>query len=258
MIKLLKDFWGLISGSITIILTVILEMLDSVELIYLQKMFYISSIILIWIGIYQAVTKHRKIKKSKLIELLLPMEKTNNLVQLANHPEKKGEILIHMYQKIHIGGKKMKTYFKSLSWVQLMSLVLTLLLLGLGVASVFIPELAFIAENIEAFLVLVGAVAGPGILSRGKELGEAVKQTLQSKGRIKEINKFVKLAKKELDLLELDYSYLKPYLKRIKEFGGSLTTEQQSAHNTYMKQKEAIEERIKSHESEANLLKEGL
>lgn len=233
-------------------------MLDSVELINLQKMFYISSIILIWIGIYQAITKHRRSSKSKLLEVLLPMEKTNNLVQLANHPEKKGETLIHMYHIIQIGGKKMKSYLKSLSWVQLMSLGLTLLLLGLGVASVFIPELAFIAENFEAFLIAVGAVAGPGILSRGKELGEAVRQTIQSKGRIKEINKLVKLAKKELDLLELDYSYLKPYLKRIEEYGGSLTTEQQSAHNTYMKQKEAIEERIKSYDSEVNLLKEGL
>lgn len=258
MIRLLKDFWGLISGLITILLTILLETLDSVELIYLQKTFYISSIILIWIGIYQAVTKHRKMKKSKLIELLLQMEKTNNLVQLANHPEKKGEILIHMYQKIQIGGKKMKTYFKSLSTKQLLSLVITLLLLGLGIASVYVPSLAFVAENIEAFLIVVGLVSGPGILSRGKELGEAVKLTMQSKGRIKEINKLVKLAKKELDLLDVDYGYLKPYVKRIAEYGGELTAEQSIANNNYTKQRLAIEERIKSYSTEAEKLKEDI
>jgi hypothetical protein len=258
VIRLLKDFWGLISGLITILLTILLETLDSVELIYLQKTFYISSIILIWIGIYQAVTKHRKMKKSKLIELLLQMEKTNNLVQLANHPEKKGEILIHMYQKIQIGGKKMKTYFKSLSTKQLLSLVITLLLLGLGIASVYVPSLAFVAENIEAFLIVVGLVSGPGILSRGKELGEAVKLTMQSKGRIKEINKLVKLAKKELDLLDVDYGYLKPYVKRIAEYGGELTAEQSIANNNYTKQRLAIEERIKSYTTEAEKLKEDI
>lgn len=258
MIKLLNDFWGLISGLITITLAVILEMLDSVELIYLQKMFYISSIILIWIGIYQAVTKHRKFKNSKLIDMLLPMEKTNNLVQLANHPEKKGEILIHMYQKIQIGGKKMKSYFKSLSTKQLLSLAFTLLLLGLGIASVYVPSLAFVAENIQAFLIAVGFVASPGILSRGKELGEAVKKAIQSKGRIKELNKLVKLAKKELDLLDVDYGYLKPYVKRIAEYGGELTAEQSIANNNYTKQRLAIEERIKSYTTEAEKLKEDI
>gem|GEM_PF-2707286 len=258
MIKLLKDFWGLISGSITILLTVLLEMLDSVELIYLQKMFYISSIILIWIGIYQAISKHRKIKKSKLLELLLPMEKTNNLVQLANHPEKKGEILIRIYQKFQIGGKKMKNYFKSLSMKQLLSLALTLLLLGLGIASVYLPSLAFVAENIEAFLIIVGLVSGPGILSRGKELGEAVKLTIQSKGRIKELNKLVKLAKKELDLLDIDYSYLQPFVKRIEEYGGELTAEQSIANNNYKKQRLGIEDRIKNYTSEIDKLKEDI
>jgi len=152
----------------------------------------------------------------------------------------------------------MKTYFKSLSTKQLLSLVITLLLLGLGIASVYVPSLAFVAENIEAFLIVVGLVSGPGILSRGKELGEAVKLTMQSKGRIKEINKLVKLAKKELDLLDVDYGYLKPYVKRIAEYGGELTAEQSIANNNYTKQRLAIEERIKSYSTEAEKLKEDI
>lgn len=258
MIRILREFWGLVSGIISIVFAVLLEMLDSVDLINLQKLFYISSIILIWIGIYQAVTKHRRSLKSKLLEKLLPMEKTNNLVQLASHPEKKGEALIRIYQIFQIGGKKMKAYFNSLSKKQLLSLVVTFVLLALGVASAYVPSLSFIAENIEAFLVLVGIVSGPGILSRGKELGEAVKRTIQSKGRIKELNKLVKLAKKELDSLDVDYSYLKPYIKRIQEYGGELTAEQSIAKNNHLKQRLAIENRIKEYNSEMDLLKEDL
>ena len=250
--KVLKEFWLLISGYAMTVLSMFIDRLDVVDL---QKFFYLSSIILIWLGILQALLKNRKNKK--LTKVLL-LEKTNNLVHLAHNPEHKGEILINTFNILKIGGMKMKAYIKSLSWLQLSSLVLTLLLLGLGVASVFLPELAFIAENFEAFLIAVGAVAGPGILSRGKELGEAVKKTIQAKGRIKELNKLVKLAKKELDLLDIDYSYLKPYVKRIEEYGGQLTAEQSIANNNYTKQRLAIEERIKGYSTEVDKLKEDI
>ena len=250
--KVLKEFWLLISGYAMTILSMFIDKLDVVDL---QKIFYLSSIILIWLGILQALLKNRKNKR--LTKVLL-LEKTNNLVHLAHNPEHKGEILINTFNILKIGGIKMKAYIKSLSWLQLGSLLLTVLLLGLGILSVFLPELAFIAENFEAFLIAVGFVAGPGILSRGKELGEAVKKTIQSKGRIKELNKLVKLAKKELDLLDIDYSYLKPYVKRIEEYGGDLTAEQNIANHTYKKQRTAIEDRIKGYGLEIEKLKEDL
>ena len=237
-------------------MTVLSMFIHKLDVVNLQKAFYISSIILIWVGIIQALLKNRKNKRA--IHRLLLLEKTNNLVHLAHNPEHKGEILIDTFNILKIGGIKMKGYIKSLSWVQLTSLIITLLLLGLGVASVFLPELAFIAENFEAFLIAVGVVAGPGILSRGKELGEAVKKTIQSKGKIKEINKLIKLAKKELDLLNVDYSYLLPYIKRIEEYGGDLTAEQNIANHTYKKQRTAIEGRIKTYTLEVEKLKEEL
>lgn len=256
--KFIKEFWGLISGGISIIFAVLLEALDKVELVYLQKVFYISSIILIWIGIYQALTKHRRHKRAIVFEKILAMEKTNNMLQMVDHPEKRGETLIQIYQLIQIGGKKMKNYLKSLSKVQLASLFATVVLLILGIASAFVPELHVIAENIEGYLIILGMVSGPGILARGKDLGDAVKRAIHSKGRIKELNALVKLAKKELDLLETDYSYLKPYVKRINEYGGELTAEQSIANSNYTKQRLAIEDRIKSYSCEIDKLKEDI
>jgi hypothetical protein len=229
---------------------------DRLDVVNLQKAFYISSLILIWVGIIQALLKNRKNKK--IVNRLLLMEKTNNLVHLAHNPEHKGEIVINTFNILKIGGIKMKAYFKSLSWIQLASLLLTVLLLGLGIASVFMPELAFIAENFEIFLISIGVVSSPGILNRGKELGEAVKRVVQSKGRIKELNKLVKLAKKELDTLDVNYDYLKPYIKRIEEYGGDLTAEQSIAKDTYGKQRLAIEKKINGHITEITQLKEEL
>jgi len=255
MWKFIKEFWGLVGGGLTTLFTIFIDLLDSVELVIYQKVFYISSIILIWIGIYQALTRKRKNKK-KILDDILNMEKTNSLVQLVRNPEHKGEALIRTLLILKRGGIKMKAYFKTLSKVQILSLVFTVILLALGVASVFMPELAFVGENLEGYLVALGFVAGPGILSRGQELGDAVKNTILSKGRIKELNQLIKVAKKERDLLDADYAYLKPVFNRITQYGGKPTAEQDLANNNFITQRAAIDSKLQTYDAEIQKLKE--
>lgn len=185
------------------------------------------------------------------------MEKTNNMVNLAKDPIKKGESFLKIIDILKIGGKTMKDYLKSFSKLQWASLLATLVLLILGICAAFVPELMFIADNLEAYFVLLGLVSAPGIASRGKELGEQVKRVLNSKQRIKEINALVKLAKKELDLIEKDNAYLIPILKRQKDFGGTLTADQDLAKSNYDTQKLAVLTKIDEYNIEkAKLLEE--
>lgn len=223
-------------------MTVLSQVIDGLELLALQKTFYISSIILIWIGIYQAITHRRK--KNKVIEKILHLEKSNNVIDLARDPLKKGESVLKIIDIVKIGGKTMNDYLKGFSKLQWFSLVATFSLICLGIASAFLPELAIIADNLGAFLFLIGVVSAPGIASRGKELGEQVKKVVYSKNKIKEINHLVKLAKKELELIEKDYGYLKPILTRQKEYGGTLTADQELAKSNYETQKASVEKRI--------------
>ncbi|MFH2116463.1 MAG: hypothetical protein ABII85_00275 [Bacillota bacterium] len=255
MWNLIKQFWGLIGGALTTIITIVFEAIDSVELVIYQKFFYLSSILLIWIGIWQALARRKK-NKRKIVEKIVSFEKTNNLVQLARNPEQKGELLISTLNIIKIGGIKMNNYFKTIGWKQWVSLFLTVVLLAIGVASVWSPELAVVGQNLEAYFILLGLVSTPGIFARGKKLGDAVNATIQSKGRIKEINKLVKLAKKELDMLETDYSPLKPYVKRVEEFGGQLTAEQELNRRTYNTQRAALDAKIGGYNEEIKKLKE--
>jgi hypothetical protein len=245
VIKFFKEFWGLIGG---VFMTVLSKFIDSIELVTLQKVFYISSIILIWIGTYQALT-HRK-KKKEVINKILQIEKTNNTVNLVKDPQKKGESILKIIDIVIIGGKTMKDYLKTLSKKQWFSLAATLLLVILGIASAFIPELEVIGENLEYYFVIILGVSTPGIFSRGKEEGEKLKRKTEAKSKIRENNAKIKQAKKELDLIEKDNAYLLPILARQKEYGGKLTPDQELAKSNYETQKASVNERIKALEDD--------
>lgn len=255
MIKILKDFWGLISGWVVLIITWLIDKLDRVELVTLQKVFYISSIILIWIGIIQALTKHHKVKKEKktLLETFVEAEKTNSLVQLAKNPERKGELVIKAFNILKIGGKNMKNIFKSLGRLQLASLILTLVLLALGVASAFVPELAPVAENLEAFFFTIGIVAIPGVLSQGKKIGDTAKQILPKK-EVKQITKTIKTYQKRAEALAKKYAPVIEVFKDIQELGGTPTPEQQTLYNTYDTQRKALEAKINAEKNKLEVL----
>jgi hypothetical protein len=245
VIKFLKEFWGLIGG---VFMATLSKFIDSIELVTLQKVFYISSIILIWIGTYQALT-HRK-KKKEVINKILQIEKTNNTVNLVKDPQKKGESILKIIDIVIIGGKTMKDYLKTLTKKQWFSLVATLILVVLGFASAFVPELAVIGENLEYYFVVVLGVSYPGIFSRGKARGDIEKKKLDAKIKIRENNTKIKQAKKELDLIEKDNAYLLPILARQKEYGGKLTPDQELAKSNYETQKASVNERIKLLEDE--------
>jgi hypothetical protein len=124
------------------------------------------------------------------------------------------------------------------------------LLVILGIASAFIPELEVIGENLEYYFVIILGVSTPGIFSRGKEEGEKLKRKTEAKSKIRENNAKIKQAKKELDLIEKDNAYLLPILARQKEYGGKLTPDQELAKSNYETQKASVNERIKALEDD--------
>ncbi|AUD65226.1 hypothetical protein BK011_05840 [Tenericutes bacterium MZ-XQ] len=144
----------------------------------------------------------------------------------------------------------MKDYLKTLTKKQWFSLVATLILVVLGFASAFMPELEVIGENLEYYFLLMGIVSSPGIFSKGKEVGDQAKRKLEAKNKIRENNTKIKQAKKELDLIEKDNAYLLPILARQKEYGGKLTPDQELARSNYETQKASVNDRIKLLEEE--------
>lgn len=216
--------------------------LDRLELIDLQKIFYILSNFLLVIGIWQVLARKRKSKK---VEQLLRIERTNNLVQFVSNPEHKGEIVLKTFNILKIGGKKMKEFIKSLGRLQWASLVLTIVILILGVLSSFVPELEPIAENILYFFGAIGIVAIPGVLSHGKKIGDVAKNVLPKKD-VRLITKTIKTYQRKAEQLAKQYEPIIKLALDVKELGGRLTSDQQTQYDTYLAQEKALQAKIET------------
>jgi uncharacterized membrane protein YiaA len=256
-VKTLKDFWLVIGGYVMHLLSFIL---DELELEDLQKIFYLLSILLLLLGIWQVLAKRKRQGLDKVTRL----EKTNNLVRFVYDPEHKGEIVLRTIDVIKIktqtilykGGKKMKEFLRSRGWVQWVSLVMTFVLLIVGILSAFVPELAQVGENIVAYLITLGFVSAPGILAKGKLVGDAIKQLLPAKER-KLIEASIKAWYKKLDDLSKKYADVIEIAKDVAELGGTLTQEQQTQYNTYITQKNAIDAKIEAEKKKLEVPQNG-
>lgn len=222
----------------------IAERFEKLELVVLQKLFYIISILVLLIGLIQLLTKRKEDKKSnKLLGAILSTQQATKIVELADDPEQPSAKVIMTFKTIKKGGKKVMKFFKTLSVVQLTSFILTLVLLIVGVLSAFIPELSFIGEHFEAFLITVGFASSPGILSKGRELGEVLRGD-DKKREIKALKAEIKGDELKLEELELRYAEVIRLAADVTELGGRLTPDQETAHHTYLTQKQALAQRV--------------
>lgn len=230
---------------ISLVFTVTGEFMSWLELERLQKVYYLLASLLMAVAIAKLIrNKNLNIEK---------LSQPASIVDQAHNPKKKGEMILRVVEKSTIkmnniltkGGKKMKQFIKGRGWVQWASLILTVVLLLIGLASAFIPELAVVGQNLEAYLITLGIVVAPGILAKGKIAGEVVKNLLPKKDQ-RTIVKHIKEWQKKLDDLYKLYESVILIAKDVEELGGSLTPEQQTQYNTYITQKNALEMKIEA------------
>lgn len=245
--KLLRNYISFFSGFALQILAMWLEWLDNVELLRLQKIFYLSSIILIWIGIIQVLfrarAKSRRRKKWLSIDNLADTQQAKKIVELAKNPSKKGEMIVETFHLIQKGGNIVKSKLLSLTWVQILSLAAAFVLFALGVGTAFVPELAPVAEYTNQIALAVGIAVIPGIFSKGKDVGAIIKSVLPKKEQ-KEIAKRIKEWQKKGEELAKQYAPIIKLAADIKELGGALTSEQATQYNTYLAQEKALKAKI--------------
>lgn len=236
----LKDY---ISFATSLIIHTVAEYFEKIELIALQKLFYILSILILLIGIVQLLSKRKAPKKgNKFVDALVNTQKANKVIELADDPEQTTKKVVVTFNTIKKGGSKVMKFFKTLSVVQLVSFILTLILLLVGVLSAFVPELSFIGAHFETFLITVGLASSPGILSKGKELGEVLKGDNKKKV-LKALKTEIKSIATKLAELEVRYADVIRLAADVAELGGRLTPDQEIAHQTYLTQKKALEDR---------------
>ena len=228
---------------LSLVFTALGEVMAWLNLEWLQKMYYLLAGALMAVAIWKVLTgKNLNVEK---------LSRPGAIVDQAKDPKKKGEAIVILAYKIGMkieniltrGGMKMREFVKNRSWIQWISFGATALLLALGILSAFVPELAVIGTNIEAYLIALGFVATPGILSKGKVVGDAVKTLLPAKER-RQIERQIRAFTKKLDELTKKYKEVIEIARDVKELGGTLTPEQQTQYNTYVTQKNALEGKI--------------
>lgn len=240
-----QEFKKWIELILSFIFTLMGEFMAWLELEWLQKLYYLLAAMLMVIAIWKLLI-NRKLNVEKL-------SRPAAIVDQAHDPKKKGEMILSLADKIRIkvskifqkGGKKMKEFLKSRGWLQWVSLGATVVLLVIGILSAFVPELAVVGQNLEAYLLALGLVVTPGILAKGKIAGDAVKNLLPAKER-RAIEANIKAFTKKLDELSKKYAEVIETAKDINELGGTLTPEQQTLYNTYVTQKNALEAKIEA------------
>lgn len=241
--NLLKGYISLASGFGLQICAIWLDWLERMELEMLQKVFYLLSIVLICIGIIQVLFKHSLKKKGKFINAIADTQQAKKIVELADDPVKKGALIVTTFHYLRKGGNKMKKFITDRGWIQIASFSVTIVLLALGIASAFVPELAIIGQNIEVLLAALGLAVVPGILANGKKIGHAVKDSLPTKER-KLIESHIKEFNSKLTALRKKYAPIIELVEDIRELGGSLTPDQQTQYNTYATQEKSLKAKI--------------
>lgn len=227
----------------SLVFTALGEFMAWLELEWLQKVYYLLAAILMAVAIWKLLIN----KKLNIEKISQPA----SIVDQAHNPKKKGEAILSLADKIGIkvnniltkGGKKMKEFLKGRGWLQWASLGATVVLLVIGILSAFVPELAVVGQNIEAYLIALGLVVAPGILAKGKIAGDVVKNLLPAKER-KQIEKNIRAFNKKIEDLYKLYEDVILVAHDVKELGGSLTSEQQTRYDTYATQRNALEAKI--------------
>ena len=116
---MLKKTFSFISVSLSIILLTMSEILDSLELQRLQKIFYLFSILFLLVGfiVYVRNNVFRKFGKKKILNIL-PKSKAEQIINLASDPKEELEQIGHLRNKIYKGERIMWSKLKSaLKWL---------------------------------------------------------------------------------------------------------------------------------------------
>lgn len=232
--------WGKLRTLIELILyyvfTAIAGFMDSIELAWLQKTFYMLSIVLLLVAM-------RKVMKGSKMNVEKMTSAASTAEQVLN-PEAKAKLAVRLLRSFKRGGKNMFGWTKRLGVVQIVSFVVTLFLILLGVLSVLIPELTPFSEYIVEILVAAGVSAAPGILSFGKELGEKAKRIKEAKDKKHALLKELKSINHDIKTItDLNADVIEEVnrIKRLK--AGALTAEQQIRYDSYEAQLKALKAR---------------
>lgn len=116
---MLKKAFSFVSVTLGVIMLTMSEMLDSLELQRLQKIFYLFSILFLLVGFIVYVRnnvfhKHGKKKVSNI----LPKSRVEHIINLANDPKEELEQIGHLRNKIYKGERIMWSKLKSaLKWL---------------------------------------------------------------------------------------------------------------------------------------------
>lgn len=236
-----RDYLSFVVG---IALSFVSDWFAELQIVVLQKIFYLLSITILFLALYRMVRKKKK-DHDDFVDAIASTQKAVQIAELAYDPEIKSQKVLSIIQLIKTGGIKMKAKLFGLSKTQLLSFAATIILLVLGFLSATfeVPQLAIIADKIEFVFIAAGVTAVPGIFSKGKQLGDSVGKILPTKEK-KEIQKKIKDLMKKLQALAQKYKPVIDSATEIAEFGGQLTPEEQILYNTYVTQKNTIESRI--------------
>ncbi len=224
------------------VIAFVLEWLDKLQVDRLQKIFLLLSINLLVIATIKYLFGWR----------FGPAERTQSAaktVALADDPNGKARLVMTTIEKSKGGLIKMfvKLFetFKKMSKKQWASFVFFLVGITLGIASQIYPDvpgLEFIDDNIIEFLGALGLTALPGILSAGKELGEAYVNRKNAKAKIKQLSIDRNKKLSEIAAWDLKYKDVIDTKRVIDETGrGSFTEDQKRLYETYLGKKELLQ-----------------
>ncbi len=224
------------------VIAFVLEWLDKLQVDRLQKIFLLLSINLLVIATIKYVFGWK----------FGPAERTQaaaKTVALADDPNGKAKFVMSTIEKSKGGLIKMfvKLFetFKKMSKKQWASFVFFLVGIALGIASQLYPDkpgLEFIDDNFIEFIGALGITALPGILSAGKELGEAYINRKNAKTKIKQLNIDRQNKLSEIAAWDLKYRDVIETKKVIDETGrGSFTEDQKRLYETYLGKKELLQ-----------------
>ena len=223
-----------LSGSIS-------SWLDDLDIIVLQKIFYLLSINLLILGTLKFFFKLKK--ESKTFGAITRMEKTVKTVDLSVDPEHQGEIVAKILLWIRKELVKMKDYFSKMSKTQIVSIIIMIISGILGILVVSVPQLAQFEQYIVEIGVVFGGASFTGAFAVGKDVASLVKHQETSS-----VKSTIKTYKTKLANLETRYKDVIEAYNDVAELGGELTYEQKTQYNTYATQKKSLEAKIASEE----------
>lgn len=219
----------------------ILDYFSKLDVIFLQKIFYLLSINLLLLGTIRFFVK---VKRENALKAVAKIEKTVKTVDLSLAPIEKGEQLGKTLLSVKKGGIKMKEYFGKMSKTQIISIVVMFISLILGIIIVFVPELAQYEQYIYTVETIFGGASFTGAFATGKNAAKAMKNR-----ELSEHKTLIKSYRARLSALEIKYADVIQVYNDVQELGGELTFEQKTLYNTYATQKSSLEKKIADEET---------